>query len=254
MDFNREERVAILVLGFCAGFIIGLDEMITVSGTTLSIDYTTGLFTLLVIMAGMLASVFWHELCHKFAARWSGYYTHTSVYPAGIVLGVALSLFTFGWVQFFTPNPSDLEANPRARIAKHRKYENWKQQAFIAGAGIVGTGLFAVALQGLFIFTEQQLFRTLLLGNIWLMVYSLVPFELINLWQLRYFQSIEQLPQSDGLYLLHYSIYAYIFVTTFVIVLSLLLYFTTSFGLWLAICLALTATLATWWHYFKNAS
>lgn len=253
MDFTREERTAILSLGAVAGFIIGFDTLVSVSGSVISIDATTGLLTLLVLMVGMIASVFWHEMGHKIAARWTGYYTHISTYPAGMVLGAALAIFTFGLVQFFSPNVTDLEANPRARIAKHRKYENWKQQAFIAGAGVFATGLFAVLMQGMYLFTGTELFRTLLLGNIWLMVYSLVPFELLNLWQLKLVQGIEQLPQSDGLYLLHYSKYAYVFTTTFVITTSFILYFTHSFTLWLALLFAFFATMGVWWNVFKDA-
>jgi len=252
MDFTREERNAVVALGTAAGFIIGFDTLVSVSGSVVSIDYTTGLLTMIVLIMGMIASVFWHEAAHKLAARWTGYYTHIATYPAGLVLGVALAIFTFGWVQFFTPNVADLEANPRARIAKHRKYENWKQQAFIAAAGVFATGLFAAVLQGMYLFTGTELFRTLLLGNIWLMVYSLVPFELLNLWQLKLMQKIEQLPQSDGLYLLHYSKYAYVFVTTFAITTSAVLYFTNSLMIWIALVFAFIATIAVWWNVFKD--
>lgn len=200
----------------------------------------------------MIISVFWHEAGHKLAARWTGYYTHIATYPAGLVIGIALAVFTFGWIQFFTPNVADLEANPRARIAKHRKYENWKQQAFIAAAGVFATGLFATGLQGLYILSGQEFFKTLLLGNLWLMIYSLVPFELLNIASLRLLQTIDQLPQSDGLYLLHYSNYAYLFVTTFVLVGSAILYFTESLAIWLAVLVALVMVLVTWWKAFKD--
>jgi hypothetical protein len=252
MEFDREERKAIVILGIVAGFVVGFDNMVSLNGNTISIDYTTGLLTVAVLCFGMMISVLWHELAHKMASKYVGYYTHITIYPAGAVLGVALSVFTFGWIQFFTPNAVDLEANPRARIAKHRKYENWKQEAFVAGAGIFATGIFAAGLQGMFMLTGTEFFRTLLLGNLWLMLYSLVPFELLNFAQLRFFQNIEQLPQSDGLYLLHYSHYAYIFVTTFALVTAGILYFTQSLALWLALVLAFLATIAVWWNIFKE--
>lgn len=251
MDFTRKERTAVLALGATAGFIIGFGELVSYANGTISID-TAGIAPMVVLVLGMIVSVFWHEAGHKLAARWTGYYTHIAPYPAGLVIGVALAVFTFGWVQFFTPNVADLEANPRARIAKHRKYENWKQQSFIAAAGIFATGLFAAGLQGLFILSGQELFKSLLLGNLWLMIYSLVPFELVNITQLRFFHTIEQLPQSDGLYLLHYSNYAYLFMTTFVLVGSAILYFTESLAIWLGIVVALVMVLATWWKAFKD--
>jgi len=254
MEFTRDERKAVLILGVVAGFIIGFDDLVSITGSTLSIDYTKGILTMLILMVGMVVSVYWHEAGHKLAARYTGYYTHITSYPAGIVLGAALAIFTFGWIQFFTPNATDLEANPRARIAKHRKFENWKQEAFVAGAGIFATGLFAAILQGMFIITGTEFFRTLLLGNIWLMLYSLLPFELLNIWQLKLMQSIEQLPQSDGLYLLHYSNYAYVFVTTFALVTAGILYFTQSLMIWIALVVAFSATMAVWWNFFKEAS
>ncbi len=251
MEFSRDEHKAVLALGLAAGFIIGFGELVSYKGSSIQLD-TAGILPLIVLIVGMIISVFWHEAAHKLAARYTGYYTHITSYPAGVVLGVALTVFTFGFIQFFTPNATDLEANPRARIAKHRKYENWKQEAFIAGAGVFATGLFAAALQGMYLVTNEELFRTLLLGNLWLMLYSLIPLELLNLWQLKLMQSIEQLPQSDGLYLLHYSKYAYVFVTTFAIVTAIILYFTQSLMLWIALVFAFTATMAVWWNFFKE--
>ncbi len=252
MEFSREERTAIIMLGIVAGFVISLDQVVTLKGTLISIDYTKGLGFMLLAMIGMVISVYVHDASHKYVARSIGYFTHIQSYSWGLVAGSAASLFTFGWIQFFTPNTCDLEADPRARIAKFRKYEDWKQEAYIAAAGIVATAALAIFLHSMWVWTDSLLIRKLMLGNIWLMVFSLLPFELFNLYSLRLLNTIPQLPQSDGLYLLHYSIYAWVFSATFVVSLSLLLAFFANPFLSVALIIATLTTLSLWWKYFNE--
>ena len=252
MQFSRTERNAIITLGVVAGFVVSVDQVVKLQGTLISIDYTQGIFFMLLAMIGMVISVFIHDGAHKFVARSIGYYTHIENYVWGIVAGGALSIFSFGWIQFFTPNTLDLEADPRARIAKFRKYENWKQEAYIAAAGIAATAVVAVSLHAMYVWTDSLLIRKLMLGNIWLMVFSLLPFELLNLYSLRLLNTIPQLPQSDGLYLLHYSIFAWVFASVFVLALSMLLYFFASPILSVALIIATITTLSVWWHLFKG--
>jgi hypothetical protein len=253
MDFAHEERKAIITLGVVAGFIIALDEVISIKNAVISIDYTEGLAFMLIAMLGMIFSVFIHEGAHKLMARLIGYFTHVSSYAWGLLAGGALSVFTFGWLQFFTPNTCDLEADPRARIAKHRKYENWKQEALIASTGIFATGLLAIIFHTAYVTTDAPIFQTLMQGNLWLMIYSLIPFELLTLYSLRLTQTIEQLPQSDGLYLLHYSIFAWIFAAVFALVLSALLYFLDTPGYAFALLIAGVTTFTVWLNMFKSS-
>jgi hypothetical protein len=253
MPFSRTEQTAILRLGLLAGFVIAVDEVVSLKGTVISIDYTTGLGFMLLAMLGMIFSVYVHESAHKYAAKSIGYFTHITSYSWGLVVGGALSLFSFGWIQFFTPNACDLEADPRARIAKFRKYENWKQEAFIAGFGLLASALLAILFHFVYAFTELEIIRTLMLGNLLLLIYSLIPFELLTLYNLRFMQKIDQLPQSDGLYLLHYSLFAWVFFSVFALVLAVLLYFFQTAGISIAFGIALATMLTVWYNFFKSS-
>lgn len=257
MEFEADELKAILTLGFVIGIVMGIDNFIFVNPEqfgTISINYTTGLAALLLTCFGMMVSVFIHEGAHKFFARKIGYYTHTESYKPGQIVGVVIALFTFGWIQFFTPNTADLEANPQERIHKHRKFENFKQQAFIAASGILITGVWATLLHGAYLASHSQLLRDIMLGNIWLMVYSLIPFELLGFYFYKFTGNIGQLPESDGLYILHYSLVAYTFAATFAVVLGLMLYLNLYYALWFALLLGMAAALTVWVRFFMASN
>jgi hypothetical protein len=252
MDFSREELNAVVILGAVIGFIVGFDYFITYSAGAIHIDYTVGLLSLFLVMLGMVVSVYLHEGAHKWFARMIGYRTHTDAYYAGQVLGVAMSFFSFGAIHFFTPNTSDLEANPHERIHKHRKYENFKQQALIAATGVFATAVFAGVLHGAWLLTEDKIIYDIMLGNLWLMIYSLLPFELLNFYLLRFQRTIEQLPQSDGLYILHYSTTAYVTAATFALLLGAVFAFNINIPVWVVVLLALVIGAFMWIRIFNE--
>lgn len=249
MDFSRDETTAIITLGVTSGIILSLSAIIKLNEGFIRIDLN-GLGSLLLITLGMIASVWWHEMGHKVVSGAIGYRTHTEAYYPGQVIGVVLGLFTFGGISFFTPNTPDLEAIPLERIHKHRKYENFKQQAFIAASGILATAALVIVLHGISVFSGSSVIERLVLGNVLLMAYSLIPFELLSFYLLRFQQSIEQLPQSDGLYILHYSPIAYVTTAAFALVLGALVIFTTSVPLWFALIISLLAGLIVWHRFF----
>lgn len=249
MAFSRDELTAIITLGVTSGIILSLTFIIELNQGFIRIDLG-GLSTAIVLVVGMIGSVWWHEMGHKVVSNAIGYRTHIESYYPGQVIGVVLGLFTFGFVTFFTPNTPDLEAVPLERIHKHRKYENFKQQAFLAASGILATAALVIALHGAAVFTGLAVIKRLVLGNALLMIYSLIPFELFSFYLLRFQQSIDQLPQSDGLYILHYSPIAYVTTAVFALILGLLVTFTTSVPLWVSLVLALVAGLVVWLRFF----
>jgi len=249
MEFSREEIRAIITLGLVTGFIVSFSELFLLQQGHLLVT-TQGIIVFLLACFGMVVSVWIHELGHKFFANAIGYKTNTESYYPGQVIGIALSIVSFGHIIFFTPNTSDLEADPQARINKHRKYENFRQQAFIAASGLFITGFLAVLLHGAYIFTNAALMRDLMLGNVCLLVYSLVPFELASVLLLRIQQKIEQLPQSDGLYIFHYSFPAYVFAAASAAALALILLFSASTPVWVALFVGFVAATFVWFKFF----
>ena len=250
MEFQPDEHKQIILLGVVAGIVVAFKSVVTLSGASILISTDPGLVYLLLAIIGMIISVYIHEVGHKFIAYRIGYRTNVEGYYPGQVIGVVLAIFTFGFVQFFTPNTADLEALPEKRIHKHRRYENPKQQAFIAASGILFSAVFATVLHGAYLVTSAELLRQLMIGNILIMVYSLIPFELLGLYMLRISQSIEQLPQSDGLYIFQYSPVAYMTAASFSLFLSLLLAFTTAIPVFVAVVLGLVCGLGLWFKFF----
>ena len=252
MEFSREELKAVIVLGFVAGFIVAFDSVISYSGGVLHLDYGLGLAAMVLVIFGMIISVYIHEMAHKYFARRIGYFTYVDPYYPGQVLGVVFAFFSFGYIQFFTPNTGDLEANPQERMHKFRKYENFKQQAFIAASGILVTAVFTGLLHGTWLVTQSKVVYDIMMGNIWLMVYSLIPFELLNFYLLRFQRTIDQLPQSDGLYILHYSTAAYVFAASFIVLIAAIWAFNLSIPIWVAAFIALCIGTFAWVKYFAG--
>jgi hypothetical protein len=252
MEFSREEIKAIVILGCISGFIIAFDTVVSYNKGVIHVDYGLGIMSMLLIMFGMIVSAYIHEGAHKFFARRIGYYTHVEPYYPGQVLGIVFAFFTFGTVQFFTPNTCDLEANPQERIHKHRKYENFKQQAFISASGVLVTAIFTALLHGAWLATGSKLLFDIMMGNVWIMVYSLIPFELLNFYLLRFQRSIDQLPQSDGLYIMHYSTAAYVFATTLIVLLAAIFAFNLSIPIWVAVVISLLVGTYAWVRYFSG--
>ncbi len=262
MEFDADERKAILTLGLAAGIVVAYDRLVSVTAQGIvSINFTNGLVPLLLAILGMIISVYIHEAGHKWFAGKIGYETHTEPYTPGQLVGVLIAIFTFGWIIFFTPNTSDLESIPEKRIHKHRKYENPRQQAFIAASGILVTAVWATLLHGAFLVTGSGLIRDIMYGNLWLMIYSLIPFELLGLYLLRLQTKIEQLPQSDGLYLLHYTPVAWVFAAAFVLVVSLGVtiasnaattgvHLQIAYVLFSALAVAMVAAMTVWVRFF----
>lgn len=253
MEFSREELLAVLTLGVTSGIIVTFSDFIKLTSDGRLIIETTGLIILFLGIFGMIISVFIHEGSHKFFAERIGYRTNIETYYPGQVIGVVLAVFSFGYITFFTPNTTDLEANPLARVHKHRKYENFRQQAFISIFGIFMTGILATILHGAWILTSSPLLKDLMMGNIWLMVYSLVPFELLSLLLLRFQQKVDQLPQSDGIYIFHYSITVSFAIAVFAIILAIILRFTTSVPVWAAFMIAGIAWVWAWYNFSIKA-
>jgi hypothetical protein len=261
MAFTRDELKAIIVLGLISGFIVAFDDFTLIQGNRLIIE-DIGLLILLLSMFGMVVSVYMHELAHRFFARKIGYNTNIESYYPGQVLGIVIAIFSFGWIQFFTPNTTDLEARPEERIHKFRKYENPKQQAVISMAGVLMTVFIAAILHGAWLLAtingvvapdSADFLRNIMMGNVWLMVYSLIPFELVGLYFLRFTPTIQQLPQSDGLYILNYSLVAYVTVATFIIFMAFMLALSTNIYVWAALFVALSAGGFVWWKFFTES-
>lgn len=252
MAFSQEELKAVIGLGLVSGLVVSFRNLVAYNKGHITVT-TEGLAITVLAMLGMIICIFIHEWGHKIAAQMIGYTTNIESYYPGQVLGVILAVATFGAFPFFTPNTADLEAVPSARMMKHRKYENFLQMAFIAATGIIFTAVIATLLRGAYIATGSELIRVLLLGNILLMVYSLVPFELLSIGLLRFQQKIEQIPESDGLYILHYSVPAFVGAIAFSVTLGVILYFTQSLPAWVALAIGVGVVVGLWFKYVMES-
>jgi dolichyl-phosphate-mannose--protein O-mannosyl transferase len=82
----------------------------------------------------------------------------------------------------------------------------------------------------------------------------MIPFELFSLYMLRISQTIEQLPQSDGLYIFQYSPIAYAAAASFAVALALILALTSSTPIFVAVLISIVCGLAVWLKFFLEGN
>lgn len=237
-DFDSSEIISVilvaLLLAFALTFRMWGDE---------TFDAALGLFNLVFVFVGMLIAVFMHEAGHKIAALAQGYEARIERFGGGLVASGFITLYSQGLLPLVTPNLLELDARPDLRMRKYRKYESAGTMASIAAAGIIGSTLAVVLFKTLFLFTGQPLFMVIVLGAILHAVFSMIPFEIINLFLLRLFERVDTHTPSDGLHIYFFGSRTYVFVLVFVIFFGGIAMLTGWVSYLLSLLLAAAATL-----------
>lgn len=216
-QFDKSELVTVLVFTLIFTFVLTLRGFFEAD-----VNAAEQLGTMLLVFMGMLIAVFMHEAGHKFVASKMGYATHIKLNGIGLVITAFVSLYSFGLLTLITPNLLRADARPDLRLNKFYRFENPSHSATIAGGGIVGTTLAIVLFNTLFQITGADVFSTIVFGAVLHGVYSLIPFELIPILQLKFFSKIEGIYPGDALHLWWASTWFYVFALVFMVVFGLL--------------------------------
>ena len=172
--------------------------------------------------AAMLVAIFLHEVGHKIAAEHLGYHARVTLFTKGIIGSIIVAFYTFARVPIITGNLLSLDADPRRRLHRRRKYDNPTQQGIIAVGGVMGSIIAILLFRALAELTGYNLFLTAQFGASLHAIFSLVPFELLAIIKLRYSKTLNEITPSDGLYLLRASFPAWLFVFSFTLFFSVL--------------------------------
>ena len=238
--FTQQELVAVVVVALILSFGLTF-RMWGVDG---EFNAVVGLSNLLFVLAGMIIVIAVHEAGHKIAGVYQGYEVSVRMFGPGLVGSAFVTLYAQGFVPFVTPNLVLVDARPDLRIGKFRKYDNPAEAASIAFGGLVASVLMIFVFSALYTFSGVELFRVIMLGAVIHAILSFIPFELINvLTKIKYFQSAQSYAPGDGLHLLWWSKYAYVFGFSFMILFGGLALFANTISLIFSLILA---TLATW--------
>lgn len=243
--FGKDEVIAVVVVAAVLAFGLTFRMWGDAQG---NFDAAIGLTNLLGVFAGLVIAVMFHEVGHKVAGVYQGYEVKIRMFGPGLVGSGFVTLYAQGYLPFVTPNLVSVDARPELRLGKFRKYDNPSEAATIAMGGLMGSVIMIFVFSSLYAFTGNQLMWLVALGAVMHAVLSFIPFELFNaLAKIRYFQSAQSYPPGDGLHLLWWSKYAYVFGFSFIVLFGGLALFATRPSLILALILGILTT----WAYSK---
>lgn len=213
--FQRDELMAVVVVAVVLAFGLTFRMWGDVDG---NFDATIGLTNLLLAFLGLVIVVLAHEAGHKIAGVYQGYEVKIRLFTPGIVGSGFVTLYAQGYLPFVTPNLVSLDARPDLRLGKFRKYDNPAEAAMIAMGGLVASILMIFLFSSLFAFSGVEIFRVITIGAVMHAILGFIPFELLNaLVKIRYFQTAQSYAPGDGLHLLWWSKYAYVFSLSFIV-------------------------------------
>ncbi len=243
--FGKDEVIAVLVVAGVLAFGLTFRMWGDAAG---NFDAAIGLTNLLGAFAGLVIVVMAHEAGHKIAGVYQGYEVKIRMFGPGLIGSGFVTLYAQGYIPFVTPNLVSVDARPDLRLGKFRKYDNPSEAAMIAFGGLMASVIMIFVFSSLYAFSGNHLMWLITLGAVIHAGLSFIPFELLNaITKIKYFQSAQSYAPGDGLHLLWWSKYAFIFGLTFIVLFGGLALFATPPSLILAFVLASVTT----WMYSK---
>ncbi len=242
LSFNDSEIKAVFLLAISFSFILTFNMW----GSEI-FDFTQGMFNFLTVSLGMLIAVFLHELGHKVVAAKEGYESLIVANKAGILFSLFIVFYSRGLIPFITPNFLDTDARADKRIHRFARYDNPRQNTYIVVGGLLASVLMIAFFNILHEVTGFVLFKTMVLGVVLHAVYSLIPFEILSLLQLKILSSARKLRPSDGMHLLWDNFYFWLFALLFMIIYGLL----SLLSGWVSLVLSLLLTIIVAYLYVR---
>ena len=168
-------------------------------------SYITNFF---VIGTFVAISFFIHFSAQKLVALAMGYSSKYKYWLNGLLISIIVALFTYGYFPLFFTGALWHEPIEKLRIGVFRGGAKHKDLGFIAFAGPLSNIILVGLLAPIYIATENPLIRAIIIINLLIVVFSLLPIPTFE--KLRQFRG-----GTTGLYLFIASrwIYVLVFVT-----------------------------------------
>lgn len=205
------------------------DARIVISGSMLAFFILALLFVFL--------SMYFHVALQKLVGIRLGYKVTYSYWLNGILLGLFLSVLTFGKIpvlsMFILPGAVKLEHIPKLRLGRFRYGMNAKDIARVSLAGPLSHIIIITVLGIIFFSTDKSLFMmNIIKANLLLMVYSMLPIPKID-----YPTKMDS--ASDGLGVFFFNRIVYILCAVTALIYALLILIASTFSFTLSFFLAL---------------
>lgn len=226
-SFSRTEFSQLFWTSLAFGFALSFRKW----GSGESVEIPVGLVNMLFAAAVVLLCMYIHVSLQKLVAIKLGYKATYTYWLNAVLFSVFLAFLSFGYLAFILPGAVTIEHIPRLRLGKFRYGTNLKDIARIALAGPLSHVLIILIVGPIFfIFGRNETLLSILIVNLLLAIYSVLPIPKID-------TPSKMDSGSDGLGLFYFSRTLYVLVLITVVVFAgLVLSSANSLGLgWLFI-------------------
>lgn len=193
-----------------------------------------------IMLIVVFLSLYFHVALQKLVGIRLGYKVVYSYWLNGILIGLFLSILTFGRVPilsvFILPGAVHLEHLPKLRLGKFRYGVNAKDIARVSLAGPL-SHIITMTLLGMLYFSsgKSAILFALITANMLMLLYSIIPIPKID-------SPTKMDSASDGLGLFFFNRTVYILCAVTVLIYLLLISVASTFSFVLSLLLALIAT------------
>ncbi|MBN2459436.1 hypothetical protein JXB28_04075 [Candidatus Woesearchaeota archaeon] len=171
------------------------------------VDYFANL---MIIFIALFIFLLVHFSVQKLVALRMGYSSEYKYWVNGMIIGVIMCFFTYGYLPLFFPGALYYDIIPKLRMGVFRGGVKHKDLGLIAFAGPLTNIILVGLIAPLYLATKSQFFFSLVVLNLLIALWSLLPIPTFE--KLRQFQG-----GTTGLYIFIASRWIYIFVLASVI-------------------------------------
>ncbi len=175
-SFSRDEWTALFITAVVMGFVLSFNKW----GAT-TFDLSVGVKNLLLALSASVALLIVHVGAQKLAGIYYGVKVAYGKYTIGLLVGVLVTLLSFGYLPLFFPGHLTYETIPNLRVGKFRAamVKKW-EIALIAFAGPLASLLLTIPFNLLQAATGLAVFHTLIVVSVLLAVFAMIPLPIIQ--------------------------------------------------------------------------
>lgn len=175
-NFSKDEWLSLFLTAAIMAFVLGFRKW-----GEKTFSFSTGLSNLVFFFFASSLLLLIFVLAQKLAGIFFGVMVTYQSYGFGLIIGVFITILSFGFIPAFMPGFLRYKAIPNLRVGKFRAtlVKKW-EQGLVAAAGPIVMLFVVILLQFLALVTGLPLFHTLIVISLLLAFYSLIPLPLFQ--------------------------------------------------------------------------
>lgn len=219
--FTKQEMVYMFITSVLAGFYLSFDdwgvgEYNVATGLENFLAATFAVFLILatvVLVQKYLGSIFGYKIGYMYS--W-----------VGLLVGLFITLVSYGAFPFFLPGGINYEIIKTARLGKFNRSYKYSEMFTIASVAVIIPLFFALLFGSFFLTTETELFRHITIAALLFALFALIPLpqmKPLHKWKVHGVSEIKFIRQLKG-GTFGYDLFNFHMATYFLVVLTALVF------------------------------